>query len=130
MNFIDDIKTFLNPIKEALMAFIEKVKGIVKKIIAKIVDFKNQVVGWIKQHPLIKGKEVPFLMNKKGFGQMLKDAPTVHIPDLFGEEEVGLFEGIYDELADEITDLRYIAADEYDEKTKQVLGNEELVVLT
>ncbi len=130
MSIINDFKSFLQEIMDALKAFMEKVKGIVKKIIAKIVDFKSQIVDWIKNHPLIKGRHIPFLMNKSTFGEMLKKAPTVKIPDLFGEEKVGLFEGIYDDQADEITDLQYIAADKYDEQTKEVLGNEELVVLT
>ena len=124
MSIINDITDFVSPflqrIGEAFKAFIEKVKGIVETLIARILDFKSQIVDWFKIHPLIKGRHVPFLTRKEEFKTMLKNAPTV---------KVGLFEGVYDEQTDEITDLRYIAADEYDEKTKQVLGNEELVVL-
>ena len=43
---------------------------------------------------------------------------------------MGIFEGVYDEEADEITANRYLDADEVDQKTKDVLGNESLVVLS
>ncbi len=128
MSLIDDIKEivspFLNSIKEAFRAFMEKVKGIVKTIIAKIVEFKNQIVAWFKKHPLIKGKHVPFLTQRQEFKDMLKNAPKVKVE--------GLFEGIYDEQTDEITDLQYIEADELDQETKEKLafgGEEQLVVL-
>lgn len=51
---------------------------------------------------------------------MLKTAPR---------KDVGIFEGVYNEEADEITVSRYLEADEVDQKTKEVLGNEPLVVL-
>jgi hypothetical protein len=126
MNIIDEIVDFVSPylqgIAEAFKAFMEKVKGIINIIIAKIVDFKNQIFNWIKNHPLIKGRHIPFLTRREDFKEMLKNAPTRKIE--------GLFEGIYDDQTDEITDLQYIAADELDEKTEEVLGNEDLVVLT
>lgn len=127
MSLIDDFKgivsPFLNSIKEAFRAFIEKVKGIVETIIAKIVEFKTQIVDWFKQQKLKKGRDIPFLTTKQEFRDWIKNAPRKNIG-------LGLIEGVYDEQTDEITDLRYISADEYDEKTKEVLGNDELVVLT
>ena len=127
MSLIDDFKgivsPFLNSIKEAFRAFIEKVKGIVETFIAKIVEFKTQIVDWFKQQKLKKGRDIPFLTTKQEFRDWIKNAPRKNIG-------LGLIEGVYDEQTDEITDLRYISADEYDEKTKEVLGNDELVVLT
>lgn len=52
---------------------------------------------------------------------MLKTAP---------EKKVGIFEGVYNEEKDEITAHRYLDADELDQKTKDVLENEPLVVLS
>ena len=124
MSLINDIVEFVSPylngIIEAFKAFMEKVKGIVEKIITKIINFKNQVVDWFRNLPLIKGRHIPFITNKQEFKEMLKNAPVV---------EVGIFEGVYDEQTDEITDLRYIGAEEYDEKTESLLENEDLVVL-
>lgn len=124
MSLINDLVEFVSPylngIIEAFKAFMEKVKGIVEKIITKIINFKNQVVDWFRNLPLIKGRHIPFISNKQEFKEMLKNAPVV---------EVGIFEGVYDEKTDEITDLRYIGAEEYDEKTESLLENEDLVVL-
>ncbi len=124
MSLINDLVEFVSPylngIIEAFKAFMEKVKGIVEKIITKIINFKNQVVDWFRNLPLIKGRHIPFITNKQEFKEMLKNAPVV---------EVGIFEGVYDEQTDEITDLRYIGAEEYDEKTESLLENEDLVVL-
>lgn len=124
MSLINDLVEFVSPylngIIEAFKAFMEKVKGIVEKIITKIINFKNQVVDWFRNLPLIKGRHSPFITNKQEFKEMLKNAPVV---------EVGIFEGVYDEQTDEITNLRYIGAEEYDEKTESLLENEDLVVL-
>lgn len=125
MSLIDDIKDFVSPyleaIREAFRAFMEKVKGIIEKIITTIINFKNQVVDWFKNLQLKKGRDIPFISNKQEFRELLQNAPVV---------DVGLFEGVYDEKTDEITKLRYIGAEEYDEKTESVLGDEDLVVLT
>lgn len=119
-DIIEIVSPYLNSIREAFRAFMEKVKGIVKKIITKIIDFANQVVGWFRSLPLIKGRHIPFISNRQEFKDMLQNAPVV---------DVGLFEGVYDEQTDEITELRYIGAEEYDEKTESILGDEDLVVL-
>ena len=65
MGILDDIKDFVSPylngIIEAFKAFMEKVKGVVKTIFTRIVDFKNQIVGWFKSLNLIKGIHIPFI---------------------------------------------------------------------
>lgn len=63
----------------------------------------------------------PFIANASEFKEMLKTAP---------KKDVGIFEGVYNEETDEITANRYLDADEVDQKTKNVLGNESLVVLS
>ena len=120
-DFVDMVSPYLEGIAEAFRAFMVKVKGIVKTLIAKIVDFANQVVGWFRDLGLIQGVHIPFISTRPEFKSMLHDAPVV---------DVGLFEGVYNDQTDEITELRYIAAEELDNQTRQVLGKEDLVVLT
>lgn len=125
MGILDDIKDFVSPylngIIEAFKAFMEKVKGVVKTIFTRIVDFKNQIVGWFKNLNLIKGIHIPFMTNRQDFKEMLANAPKVN---------VDVFTGVYNEQTDEITNLQYIAANQYDKMTAELLNKEELVVLT
>lgn len=125
MGILDDIKDFVSPylngIIEAFKAFMEKVKGVVKTIFTRIVDFKNQIVGWFKSLNLIKGIHIPFITNMVEFKTMLKNAPEVY---------GGVFEGVFDEQTNEITNLQYIAANQYDKMTAELLNKDELVVLT
>lgn len=125
MGILDDIKDFVSPylngIIEAFKAFMEKVKGVVKTIFTRTVDFKNQIVGWFKNQNIIKGIQIPFITKRQDFKTMLKHAPTA---------KVFLFAGVYDEQTDEITNLQYIAANQYDKMTAELLNKEELVVLT
>lgn len=114
------LSDFFESIINAFKAFIEKVKGIIKNIIAKIVNFAKQIKEWFLNLPLIKGRHIPFLTKKNEIKEMIKNAPV---------RNIGIFEGVYDEQTDEITEARYIAADEMDEDTRKVLGNEDLVVL-
>jgi hypothetical protein len=115
------ISDFFESIINAFKAFFEKVKGIIKSIIAKIVNFAEQIKKWFKNLSLIKGRHIPFLTKKNEFREMLKKAPV---------KNIGIFEGVYDEQTDEITEVRYIAADAIDEETRNVMGNQELVVLS
>ena len=124
MGILDDIKDFVSPylngIIEAFKAFMEKVKGVVKTIFTRTVDFKNQIVGWFKNQ-IIKGMQILFITNRPDFKTMLQHAPTA---------TVFLFAGVYDEQTDESTNLQYIAANQYDKMTAELLNKEELVVLT
>ncbi len=61
------------------------------------------------------------MADAKAFKEMLKTAPT---------KNVGIFEGVYDETTDEIIANQFIEADAVDTKTKEVLGEEDLVVLS
>lgn len=125
MGILDDIKDFVSPylngIIEAFKAFMEKVKGVVKTIFTRIVDFKNQIVGWFKSLNLIKGRHIPFISNRIDFKTLLANAPTV---------QAFVFAGVFDEQTNEITNLQYIAANQYDKMTAELLNKEELVVLT
>lgn len=111
----------IDTIFDAITGFINLVRGLVKTIVTAIVNFAKEVVGYFKNLRLNQRKDMPFLANSERFKGMIKNAPR---------KSVGIFEGVYDEEADEITNAQYISADQIDQKTREVLGNEELVVLS
>lgn len=119
-SIFDTIDDLYDAIASAVHNFIEMVKGMIKTIVIAIVNFKNQVVNWFKNLPLIKGRHIPFISQREDFRTMLKNAPR---------KKCGIFEGVYDEQTDAISNLQYIAADQLDAQTKQYLGNEPIVIL-
>ena len=110
----------ISRIVEALKRFFERVKNFVKKVINGILNFFKEVVNYFKSLRLIKDKDIPFLANIEQFKDMIKNAPV---------KNVGIFEATYNAETEEIENGRYLAADEVDEKTKEVLGNELVVKL-
>lgn len=112
--------SFISKIAEALKRFFECVKNLVKKVINGILNFFKEIVNYFKSLRLIKNKDIPFIANPEQFKDMIKNAPV---------KNVGIFEATYNEETKEIENARYLAADEVDEQTKEVLGNEQLVVL-
>lgn len=110
----------IHDILEVIKAAFRFIANIVRKVISGVLNFAREVVGWFRGLLLDPQKDTPFLANGEQFRELLKTAPT---------KNVGIFEGVYNEDADEITANRYLDADEVDDRTKQVLGNEPLVVL-
>ena len=104
----------------AIKAAFRWLTNIVRKVIHGILSFAREVVNWFKSLSLDPQKDSPFIADAEQFKDMLKTAPR---------KDVGIFEGVYNEEADEITVSRYLEANEVDQKTKEVLGNEPLVVL-
>ena len=104
----------------AIKAAFRYIVNLVRKVINGILNFTKQVVNWFKSLRLDPQKDTPFIADASEFKEMLKAAP---------KKNVGIFEGVYNEETDEITANRYLDADEVDQKTKDVLGNESLVVL-
>ncbi|WP_031535710.1 MULTISPECIES: hypothetical protein [unclassified Bacteroides] len=101
--------------------FFEHVINFICDVIDGILNFFNDVVDWFKKKFLQKGRHIPFIGDKNKIKDMLKTAPV---------KDVGLFKGIYDQQTDEITDMAVVEADELDAQTKEVLGNDALVVLS
>ena len=95
------------------------IKNLFRKIIDGILNFAKHVVGWFKSLNLLPGQDVPFIASKE-FGEKLKIAPV---------KNVGIFQGVYNEMTNEITHAAYVEADSLDNQTREILGNEELVVL-
>ena len=80
-----------------------------------------EVVNWFKTLKLDKTKHIPFVAKASAMQNYLSIQPT---------KKVALFIGVFDETTEEIIHAKLINADELDEKTREVLGDEDLVVLT
>lgn len=111
----------ISGIVELIKGAIRWIKQIVKRVINGIFNFLAHCVNWFKSLRLDKNRHVPFVANGNQFKEMLQKAPT---------KNVGIFEGVYDEVTDEIVENRFIEADALDPKTREVLGDEDLVVLS
>lgn len=96
--------------------------NLVRKVINGIINFAKNIVNWFKTLNLVQKRDVPFLANANSleFQKMLKTAPV---------KDVGIFKGVYNEETNEITHHEFVEADGLDQETKDVLGNENLVVL-
>lgn len=97
------------------------VKRVFRRIIDGILNFFKHVVDWFKKLKLNPKKDIPFVADKEAFKNSLKSAPV---------KDYGLFQGVFDEQADEITHFECVEADAVDEETRRCLGNEDLVVLS
>ena len=111
---------FTDIIMNALKTFFTALKEFVQKVIQGIINFFNEIVNYFKTLKLVQGRDIPFIANTEQLKAMIKNAPV---------KNVGIFEATYNEQTDEIENGRYLAADEIDEETQEVLGNEQLVVL-
>lgn len=80
-----------------------------------------EVVNWFKTLKLDKNKHVPFVAKASAMKDKLSIQPT---------KKESLFIGVYDEEKDEIVHAKLIEADELDSKTREVLGTEDLIVLS
>ena len=97
------------------------IRNLVRVIIRGVFNFAKNVVAWFKNiYNLDKEVDTPFIADASKFKEALKTAPT---------KNVGIFQGVYNEETDEITHNQYLEADEIDDKTREVLGGEPLVVL-
>lgn len=97
------------------------IKNLVERIINGVLNFAKHVLGWFQNIiGLNQNRHVPFIADKAKFREALKTAPL---------KDVGLFKGVYDKQTDEIVASEYVGADSLDQQTKNILGNNELVVL-
>lgn len=94
--------------------------NILKKIINGVINFTHEVVDYFKKLLLDPKKHTPFIANMNSFKEILKNAPV---------KNVGLFQGVYNQQTDKFENLQQIEADGLDQKTKDVLGKEDLVIL-
>ena len=112
---------FVNVIMDALRNFFTALKKFVQKIIQGIISFVKEIVNYFKTLNLVQNRDIPFIANTEQLKEMIKNAPV---------KNVGIFEATYNQQTEEIENARYLAADEIDEQTQEVLGKEQLVVLS
>ena len=92
-----------------------------RKVINGILDFTKEVVGYFRNLNLKPQIHVPFVANMNSFKEKLKKAPV---------KSVGIIVGVFNEQTDDFEDVCQVEADGLDQKTREVLGREELVVLS
>ena len=108
-------------IVNAFKSFLQRVKNFFRKIINGSLNFFRDVVSYFRGLRLRQGTDIPWFAKRDEFKEMLHNAPV---------KNVGIFTGVYNEETDEIENVQEIQADALDEKTKEILGNEKLVVLS
>lgn len=111
----------ISGIVELIKQAISWIKKVFQYVINGIFNFLAHCVNWFKSLRLDKNRHVPFVANGEQFKDMLKTAP---------KKNVGIFQGVFDEATEEIVANQFIEADALDPKTREVLGNEDLVVLS
>lgn len=111
----------ISVIAELIKRAISWIKKVFQFVINGIFNFLAHCVNWFKSLRLDKNRHVPFVANGEQFKDMLKTAP---------KKNVGIFQGVFDEATEEIVANQFIEADALDPKTREVLGNEDLVVLS
>lgn len=109
--------SLINAIKGAFRYIV----NLVRRVINGVLNFVKVVVNWFRRLNLDPRKDTPFVADAKEFKDLLKTAP---------KKDVGIFEGVYNEDKDEITAHQYVDADSVDQQTKDVMGNDSLVVLS
>ena len=85
----------------------------IKVIFRKVLNFFKDVVEHFKKLNLNPEKDTPFVIDAGKLGEQIKDVPRV---------KMGIFEGVYHEDTNTITDYREIEAGEFDERTKEVMS--------
>ena len=111
----------ISVIAELIKRAISWIKKVFQFVINGIFNFLAHCVNWFKSLRLDKNRHVPFVANGEQFKDMLKTAP---------KKNVGIFQGVFDEATEEIVANQFIEADALDPKTREVLGDEDLVVLS
>lgn len=106
---------------EAIKGAFRYIVNLVRRVVNGVLNFVKEVVNWFRRLKLDRNKDIPFVADGKEFKDLLKTAP---------KKDVGIFEGVYNEDKDEITAHQYVDADSVDQQTKDVMGNESLVVLS
>lgn len=97
------------------------------KVIDGTLDF-NDVLAYFKSKNLKKGTDVPFIARDGAMEQFVK---KTHKKFPEGKDGyITIVIGVYNEVDDQVTYGQILYVKELDDRTKEVLGNEELVVLS
>lgn len=108
---------------EKLKQLWNKIKNFFKRVINGVLNLARDIVGWFEKRRLKQGKHIPIVGNAHTgvIKQMIKTAPV---------KNAGIFQATYDTEEDEITNAELIEADSLDNNTRELLGSEEIVVLS
>ena len=88
----------------------------------RIISFFQDVLEWFKVKDLDPKKDTPFIMKADdNMKKMLGQAPT---------RKVGIFKGVYDKTDETIQYHEVESEQGVDQKTKEVMGGEQLVILS
>lgn len=113
----------LDLIFDAIGAFVDFIGKIISTFINGIMSLQEHVVDYFRGLRLRKGHDTPFVgdAKKQQLKDMLHKAPV---------KNVSIFEATYNEDTDEISNYRFLEADEIDNDIRSILENETLVVLS
>jgi phage-related protein len=111
----------LDAVINLIFGAIECLVDFVIEVIDGVISFIDDVVGYFKKLSLVQGRDIPFALDGKKFREILANAPV---------KNIGIFEGVYNEQTNKITDGRYISGEDVDAKTKEALGKEGIAVFS
>lgn len=112
---------FFNSIWEWLKGAAQSFWNAIKRFVVAVVNFFSHVLNYFKGLHLQKQRHTPFLADLRKLKSEIKNAPV---------KNCGIFEGVYDEYTDEIIHSQVVESDSLDAKTREILGNDKMVVLT
>lgn len=104
-------------------SFLDQINNVDVAVIEGTLDFSVHVVDYLKSRKLEKGKDTPFIATPTLF----KDEKV--IPGGVSSKSYVLYIGVYKEDNNMVL-LRRVDSDEWDRQTRDVLGEEMLVVLS
>lgn len=93
----------------------------IKRLWRAVVNFLTDVVNYFKGLFLKKDRHKPFMADLSKLKAEIKDAPV---------KNCGIFQGVYDQDTDEIIHTQVVESNSLDAKTREILGNDKLVVLS
>ena len=112
MGVLDFLSGLANTIVGAIENLFETIGKALKIIVVGIINFVKQVVNYFRGLKLNQHEDVPFIVDNSKLKNMIHNAPV---------KKVGIFEGVYNENEDCITEGRVINANDLDEKTEDIL---------
>ena len=112
MGVFDFLSELAKTVAGAIKNFFETIGQALKIIVVAIINFAKQVVNYFRGLNLKQGEDIPFIVENSKLKDMIHEAPV---------KKGGIFEGVYNESEDRITEGRVINANDLDEKTEDIL---------
>lgn len=126
---------FLGEIASAIWSGIKALWNACTRIIRAVISFAIDIVaGLLVGVALLLGyepatvQESPVKPFVADMDKLMASAPVVEA-GIFGQKNNNLMKGLYDTRTGKIHQPTYIGGDQLDSKTRQVLGNEPIVIL-